>query len=289
MSHGTQLDLLAGSVGDSPFDAIRQHVGDREWWSARDLMPLLGYTKWERFEDAIDRARVSAEMAGADPDQQFSRLRETGTNWTPGSGVRSDYRLTRFGAYLVAMNGDPRKPEIAAAQRYFAVKTREAEVAKPRELTRREMALAILEAEDAKDAAQRALATVQRDLEATEAIVDRVTASAGCLSLAQTAQTLGFGRATLIGHLGRLRMIINRPGTTDHLRPYQNQLQAGRFEVEAQTYTRGTGEDALDVTTSRTRVTPKGLLKIAQLLQQEGKLPPRGRSWLRAKTEKESR
>ena len=38
-----------------------------------------------------------------------------------------DYFISRFGAYLFAMNGDPRKPEVAAAQAYFAVQTRRAE------------------------------------------------------------------------------------------------------------------------------------------------------------------
>lgn len=117
-------DVPAQNLGTtSPFDAIRRHAADGEFWSARDLMPLLGYERWERFADAIDRARVAATNAGSDPDQAFSRLREDRT----GGRAREDVRMTRYGAYLVAMNGDPRKPEIAAAQTYFAVKTREAE------------------------------------------------------------------------------------------------------------------------------------------------------------------
>jgi DNA-damage-inducible protein D len=110
---------------DSPFDALRHEdaVG-LEFWMARELMPVLGYEKWDRFADVIDRAIASAKAVGHDADQAFSRLREK------GAGRPSiDYRLTRYAAYLTAMNGDPRKPEIAAAQTYFAVKTREAEVA----------------------------------------------------------------------------------------------------------------------------------------------------------------
>jgi DNA-damage-inducible protein D len=283
VSHGTQLALVPEARVFEELKLVDPRTG-REYWSARELMPNLGYgADWRNFAAAIERARLAVENSGEDASGVFVAVTENPGDL--GGRPKADFRLSRYGAYLVAMNGDPRKPEVAAAQRYFAVKTREAEikgVGSPDTLSRRQILVMALEAEERADRAEHAL-------EQSEAIVERVTASAGCISLAQAAQTLGIGRATLIGHLGRLRLIINRPGTTDHLRPYQNQLQAGRFEVEAQTYTRGKGEDALDVTTARTRVTPKGLLHIATLLQQEGKLTPRGRSWLRARIEKGSR
>lgn len=114
--------------GTSPFDAIRRNrPNGTEYWSARELMPLLGYHKWERFEMAIDRAAVACKNSGSDP---ADHLPGAGKNPSElGGRPARDRHLTRYGAYLVAMNGDPRKKEIAEAQTYFAVKTREAETA----------------------------------------------------------------------------------------------------------------------------------------------------------------
>ena len=118
-----------GQPGESPFDAIR-HVDEYgEYWLARELMPLLGYDKWERFAEAVERARTAIANSGQDPDSACSRLREdVATRGNTPDTIRSNYRMTRYGAYMAALNGDSRKPEVAAAQTYFAVKTREAEV-----------------------------------------------------------------------------------------------------------------------------------------------------------------
>lgn len=113
----------------SPFDAIRLTRQDgTEFWSARDLQPLLGYAKWERFRETIDRALESNENAA--PGTANDHFPAAGKLVEVGSGAERtvlDYHLSRHACYLIAMNGDPRKPEIAAAQLYFAVQTQRAE------------------------------------------------------------------------------------------------------------------------------------------------------------------
>ena len=98
-----------------------------EYWSARDLQPLLGYTQWRRFEQAIERAMTSCETSGNSPANHFAGA---GKMVGLGSGSQrevDDYQLSRFACYLIAQNGDPRKPEIAQAQKYFAVQARRQE------------------------------------------------------------------------------------------------------------------------------------------------------------------
>jgi phage antirepressor YoqD-like protein len=120
--------------GLSPFDQIARTDERGEYWMGRDLMPVMGYERWQRFEDAIDRAKASSDASGHNTDKAFMQVSQLTGGGNLGDQGKRDYRLTRFAAYLVAMNGDPRKPEIAAAQTYFAVKTREAEVAQRFEL-----------------------------------------------------------------------------------------------------------------------------------------------------------
>jgi DNA-damage-inducible protein D len=99
-----------------------------EYWSARDLQPLLGYSQWRRFEDAIKRAMVSCEQSG---NKTGHHCAGAGKPIVGGKGavqVVEDYHLSRFACYLIAQNGDPRKPAIAQAQKYFAIQTRRQEL-----------------------------------------------------------------------------------------------------------------------------------------------------------------
>lgn len=92
----------------SPFDSIKKVREDgTEYWSARDLMPLLGYDKWQNFAAAADRAKIAAEVQGHDVGNLF-----VGTVKKTGGRPQQDYELTRFACDLIAMNSDPRKPEV---------------------------------------------------------------------------------------------------------------------------------------------------------------------------------
>ncbi|MCX7149594.1 MAG: hypothetical protein NTY05_09340 [Rhodocyclales bacterium] len=89
---------------------------------------MLGYSQWRRFEDAVKRAMTSCQASGNNPDHHFAGA---GKMVDLGSGSQrqvEDYHLSRFACYLIAQNGDPRKPEIARAQKYLAVQARRQEL-----------------------------------------------------------------------------------------------------------------------------------------------------------------
>jgi DNA-damage-inducible protein D len=112
------------------FESIKQiSPYGAEYWSARDLAPLLGYNKWQNFEVAVQRARVACEQVGQVVTDHFTGVSKL---IDVGKGAQrpvQDYLLSRFACYLIAQNGDPRKKEIAEAQTYFAVSTRQHELA----------------------------------------------------------------------------------------------------------------------------------------------------------------
>jgi DNA-damage-inducible protein D len=99
-----------------------------EYWEARELMPLLGYSKWQTAEELIARAARACINSGQNLDDHFtvtSKMVKIGLD-----SVRKvvDNRLSRYACYLIAQNGDPNKPEIALAQTYFAIQTRKQEI-----------------------------------------------------------------------------------------------------------------------------------------------------------------
>jgi DNA-damage-inducible protein D len=112
------------------FESIRHVEGEREYWSARELQPLLGYkSSWQNFELIIKKAKIACEKVGQPVEHQFNDAIKLIVAAKGAKRPLKDYHLTRFACYLIAQNGDPRKPEIAAAQSYFAISTRQNELA----------------------------------------------------------------------------------------------------------------------------------------------------------------
>lgn len=120
---------MSEAIQSPDFESIKNiSPYGQEYWSARDLAPLLGYTNWQNFEVAIRRGKTACEQVGQVIENHFTGASKM---VTVGSGAQrevKDYILSRFACYLIAQNGDPRKPEIAAAQAYFATATREHEL-----------------------------------------------------------------------------------------------------------------------------------------------------------------
>lgn len=100
-----------------------------DFWVGREIFPILGYSEWDSFIPVIHRAEASIVAAGGDASQH---IRHTTKMVGVGSGAKrrvGEYFLSRGACYLIAMNGDPSKPEIAGAQHYFAIQARNAELA----------------------------------------------------------------------------------------------------------------------------------------------------------------
>jgi len=123
-------DLIA-SLHRNFEDAV--HVeGDVEYWLARELQRLLGYTQWRNFERVVADAKVACEQAGAQTDDHFADASKMVGLGSGAARKIDDIALTRYACYLIAQNGDPRKPEIAFAMNYFAVQTRKQEIVERR-------------------------------------------------------------------------------------------------------------------------------------------------------------
>jgi len=103
-----------------------------ECWSARELMEILGYSKWENFKKIIDKSKQSLENVGERALDHFPDVRKMVVIGSGSVRELSDIALTRYACYVVAQNGDPNKPEIAFAQTYFAVQTRKQELIEQR-------------------------------------------------------------------------------------------------------------------------------------------------------------
>ena len=109
------MDLV--KYDENLFESIK-HVNEygQEFWYARELQPLLEYSQWRRFAEAIERAKTACANSGHDVDEHFADVGKSSE--MPKGGVRiiEDFMLSRYACYLIVMNGDPRKEVIALGQ-----------------------------------------------------------------------------------------------------------------------------------------------------------------------------
>lgn len=235
----------------SPFDSIKRIGEDgAEYWSARDLMPLMGYGAWHNFMVPVERARKSSENVG-----MTCAFNAVVKRVAAGAGYtdRKDVHLDRMAAYLVAMNGDPSKSEVAAAQTYFAAQTRVAETQPPaialpqdypsalRELASQVEATEIAEKraqEQAELAAKRAL-----EIEAQAPAVEKAAAhtasddSKGRQAFAREVQQWGMRKGVGIKQksvhdLLRRRGMLIAEGRHDSNNPTAQAVKNGWAELE---------------------------------------------------------
>ncbi len=115
-----------GSTSFEDLKTLNEHSA--EYWTARELQPLLGYSQWRSFENAIKKAIISCQESGNAPEYHFAEVRKVIKAGKGATHEVQDYHLSRFACYLIAQNGDPRKTEIAAAQQYFAIQARKQEL-----------------------------------------------------------------------------------------------------------------------------------------------------------------
>lgn len=126
------------------FEKIKHSEDGAEFWYARELQTALEYTQWRRFSEVIDRAKLACINSGIEVSDHFA---DVGKMVDIGSGAErkiNDVKLSRYACYLIVQNGDPRKEVIALGQTYFAIKTRQQEIAENfEELSENQKRLAI--------------------------------------------------------------------------------------------------------------------------------------------------
>lgn len=123
---------LIHSLTDSFEAHAQQTEGGVEFWLARDLQHLLGYSEWRNFTAVVSKAKTACEVSGHAIGDHFVGVNKTIQMPKGAEKEVDEIMLSRYACYLIAQNGDPRKQEIAFAQTYFAIQSRRAELIEQR-------------------------------------------------------------------------------------------------------------------------------------------------------------
>jgi DNA-damage-inducible protein D len=126
MEKGTIIKL------NKAFEEYAYEQDNVEYWLARELQELLGYTDWRNFLNTVDKAKESCKTTGEDVSDHFVDVNKMIGLGKGAQRKVEDIMLTRYACYLIAQNGDPKKEQIAFAQSYFAIQTRKQELLEER-------------------------------------------------------------------------------------------------------------------------------------------------------------
>lgn len=111
------------------FEGIRQFDAEgNEYWSARDLRPLLEYAAWDKLKRVIEKAKEACRQSGHEVGDHFAQAAKMVDIGSSAKREIEDYQLSRYACYPIVQNGDPSKPVIANGQTYFALQTRRQEL-----------------------------------------------------------------------------------------------------------------------------------------------------------------
>jgi DNA-damage-inducible protein D len=251
----------------SPFDRIRRERPDgSEYWSARDLYPLMGYASWRNFGEAIQRGIHAGRNTGMDVTSQFARVHNLVDRPQGGRGAVEDMEMSREAAYLVALNGDPTKRESAAAQAYFVVRTRQAETASQELALPRDYASALRALADTVEREERARAELAIAAPKVERF-DQLQSTQDGLLVGQVAQALGIpglGGGNLWKYL-RVNRWVFQTGT----QPTADAKDAGYMIAPLRVWDDTDRSERRGVD-PQTYVTPQGVVRLGVMVTAEG-------------------
>jgi len=123
-------EIVDNTINNNTFESIK-HIDDNgnEYWEARELMIVLEYKRWDKFNNVIETAKIACKNSNNNNLDHFSHLGKMVKIGSKTTRKVIDYKLSRYACYLIAQNADSRKKVVALAQTYFAIQTRKMELA----------------------------------------------------------------------------------------------------------------------------------------------------------------